>query len=172
MTNDRLLMPAEVAELFRVDDFLPVPGASPSFSRRVFRQVEVTAGCWYWHGTLDANGYGVIGRGQRGAGNLPAHSAVWQLLVGPIPEEMVFDHLCRNHACVNPEHGEIVTRVENIQRGYGLSTLHRLRSTCPYGHPKDGVTGGRGSKRRHRYCKTCARAKSHAAHHAKKGIAV
>jgi hypothetical protein len=162
--REPLLTPGEVAALFRVDEFLPVPGVSESFAARVFSKVEVTTGCWYWHGAVSPKGYGVIGRGVRGAGNMAAHSAVWQLLVGPIPESLTFDHLCRNHPCVNPEHGEIVTRGENIRRGFGMSTRHRLRATCRRGHLKDGMTGARGG-RRHRYCKTCARAKSAARYH-------
>jgi hypothetical protein len=137
---------------------LPVPGTSPSFAERVFTYVDASGDCWEWTGTKDDGGYGVIGRGGRGSGNMPAHCAVWLLLVGPIPEGMQYDHLCRNHGCVFPGgHGEIVTPEENKRRGFSPPVLYSLRETCESGHPLDGRLGGRGGKARHRYCKTCAR---------------
>ena len=46
-----------------------------------------------------------------------AHRVYYERYRGPIPENMVIDHLCRNTACVNPDHMEVVTQTENIQRG-------------------------------------------------------
>ena len=152
-------------------ELLMVPNTSDTFAARVFSYVEVTAGCWYWTGTLDRHGYGLIGRGQRGKGLMPAHCAVWRLLVGPIPAGMVFDHLCRNHPCVNPEHGEIVTLEENKRRGFGPAMLHARNPLCRQGHPKDGVLGARGGRQHNRYCKTCARAKAAAYHHRMRTVA-
>lgn len=157
-----LLTPAEVAALFRVER------TSESFARRVLSRIDVSGDCWEWTGTIDAAGYGILGRGRRGAGNIAAHRAVHELLVGPIPNGMQFDHLCRNHACVNPDHGEIVSPDENKQRGYGVGRMHAARTHCNHGHPLDGTTGARGGPR-HRYCKTCARTKVNAYRHAKKG---
>lgn len=139
---------------------LPVPRTNHTFARRVFAYVDASGDCWEWTGTTDDNGYGIIGRGGRGGGNLRAHSAVWQLLVGAIPDGMVFDHLCRNRPCVNPDHGEIVTPGENTKRGYGVSRGLGARKVCNYGHPLDGITFVNG--RAIRYCKTCARSKMRA----------
>ena len=97
---------------------LPVPGTSPSFAERVFTYVDASGDCWEWTGAKDQNGYGVIGRGGRGTGNMPAHCAAWSLLVGPIPDGMQYDHLCRRHDCVFPGHGEIVTAEINKARGF------------------------------------------------------
>jgi hypothetical protein len=138
---------------------LPVPRTSATFAFRVFSYIDASGDCWEWTGTLDPKGYGVIGRGGRGAGNIGAHRAVWELLVGPIPDGLQLDHLCRNHACVNPDHLEPVTAEENKRRGFGLAVLHSLRDTCPSGHPKDGVTYLKDGTS-HRYCKTCARLKT------------
>jgi hypothetical protein len=140
---------------------LPVPRTSPSFAERVFTYVDAAGSCcWEWTGTKDEKGYGVIGRGGRGTGTMPAHCAVWELLVGPIPKGMHYDHLCRNHGCVNPDHGEIVTPEENKRRGYGIAVLYAKRGTCGSGHPLDGRLGARGGRETCRYCKTCARNKA------------
>jgi hypothetical protein len=149
------------------DVLFPIPRTSLSFPMRLFSRVLITPGCWWWLGTLDGHGYGVLGRGSRGAGNIGAHRAMWELLIGPVPDGMVFDHLCRNPPCVNPEHGEIVTPGENTRRGYSASVLHSLRDTCGEGHPKDGWTKRRTGSA-HRYCKTCARRKSLARYYGKK----
>lgn len=152
-----LLTPAEVATMFRIE------GASKSFANRVFAKVDASGDCWEWTRATN-KGYGVIGRGGRDVGLMQAHRAVYELLVGPIPPGMQYDHLCRNPGCVNPDHGEIVTAAENKRRGYGPAILHSRRDLCPKGHPKDGMTGGRGSPRIHRYCKTCARANANLQH--------
>ncbi len=134
--------------------FFKVAGATTSFADRVFSYVDVghPAGCWWWTGATDEHGYGYIGRGRRGSGNIAAYRAVWELLVGPIPGGMSFDHRCLNHSCVNPDHGEIVPGRVNTSRGW-LASSHRRRTTCHYGHPLDG----RHSTRGWRYCKTCTR---------------
>lgn len=140
----------DIAELL-----LPVPGTSKTFARRVFHYLDASGDCWEWTGGQDGRGYGVIGRGGAGGGLIRAHSAVWQLLVGAIPDGMVFDHLCRNRSCANPDHGEIVPPGENTKRGYGASSGLGDREVCGFGHPLDGMRRSRG--RKVRYCKTCAR---------------
>jgi len=148
-------LPPEITDLL-----LPVPGTSQTFARRVFSYVDF-GDCWEWTGTLGAYGYGVIGRGVRGSGNMPAHHAVWEMLVGPIPAEMNYDHLCKNHACVNPDHAEIVTPAVNTSRGW-RPKMFKARMVCEFGHPLDGR---RRSKKRdgQRHCKTCNRERMRAA---------
>lgn len=142
---------------------LPVPGTSPSFAERVFTYVDASGDCWEWTGAKDQNGYGVIGRGGRGTGNMPAHCAAWSLLVGPIPDGMQYDHLCRRHDCVFPGHGEIVTAEINKARGFSPAVLYSKRDTCNFGHPLDGRTKDSKSGKMIRYCKTCKREKMRAA---------
>jgi hypothetical protein len=139
---------------------LPVRGTNHTFARRVFAYVDASGDCWEWTGTIRDDGYGTIGKGGRGAGNMVAHKAVRELLVGSYPDEMVHDHLCRNRSCVNPDHGEIVTPGENTKRGYGASGLNRRRKTCKRGHPLDGRS--RSGKRTVRYCKICTRERGRA----------
>jgi hypothetical protein len=72
-------------------------------------------GCWNWTGALSRNGYGRFGP-QAGL-TVGAHRFAYELLVGPIPEGLDLDHLCRNRRCVNPAHLEPVGRSENLARG-------------------------------------------------------
>jgi hypothetical protein len=68
-----------------------------------------------------------------------AHNYFYLKLVGPIPEGLELDHLCRNPGCINPNHLEPVTRRENLLRGKTIAAEHHQRTTCstcgrPYSH--------------------------------------
>lgn len=82
---------------------------------RFLDKVEATLLCWHWRGALSSQGYGVfyLSRGRY----CLAHRFSYETFVGPIPLGLVLDHLCRDRACVNPEHVEPVTNAENIRRG-------------------------------------------------------
>lgn len=46
-----------------------------------------------------------------------AYRVTYEHFVGPIPEGMTIDHLCKQTDCINPFHLEVVTRAENGRRG-------------------------------------------------------
>jgi hypothetical protein len=72
-------------------------------------------GCWLWTGGKNGDGYGNFrdeNRVSRGA-----HRWSYEYFVGPVPQGLDLDHLCRNRACVHPEHLEPVSHRENGHRG-------------------------------------------------------
>lgn len=70
-------------------------------------------GCWIWTGALTGAGYGQFGGGGKKS---YTHRWAYQAHVGPIPDGLELDHLCRVRACCNPDHLEPVTHEENTRR--------------------------------------------------------
>ena len=107
-------------------------------------------GCWEWT-AAKSKGYGHVrcdGRWQA------AYRVAYELLVGPIPEGLHVDHLCRNPACVNPSHLEPVTLAENTRRGFSPPALAARQELCVNGHPFDRV-----DRRGQRVCSVCSRSR-------------
>lgn len=69
--------------------------------------------CWPWLGSKTAKGYGHLVVNRK---SVYGHRWSYENHVGPIPEGMEIDHLCRNQSCVNPAHLEPVTTAENLRR--------------------------------------------------------
>lgn len=97
---------------------------------------EPMSGCWLWTGGTTRSGYGVYGKPQT-----TAHRVSYELHVGPIPSGHDMDHLCRNRACVNPDHLEPVSHHENMRRSFlarngeiksdRCGTWNRYQAGCP-----------------------------------------
>lgn len=119
--------------------------------------VDPETGCWNWTAGVDGKGYGLyyvkLANGRWTTRR--AHRVVYELVNGPITSETL-DHLCRNPACVNPDHLEEVSNRENVLRGEGFAACNARKTHCPRGHPYDEVntyrkpSGGR-------HCRKCRR---------------
>lgn len=84
--------------------------------QRFWMKVNKTSTCWLWTAATQQKGYGIFGVGT--GRTTPAHRYSYELHVGPIPEGMQIDHLCRVRSCVNPAHLEVVTPLQNVRRGW------------------------------------------------------
>lgn len=114
--------------------------------------VTVEGGCWEWQAAR-SQGYGkYVQRTSRPKKYVGAHRFSYEFFVGPIPEGLQIDHLCRNRACVNPAHLEPVTNQENSRRG----AKGRLVTVCAQGHHYDEANTGY-KKSGRRYCRACAK---------------
>lgn len=84
---------------------------------------------------------------------LYAHRASYEMFVGPIPEGLHLDHLCRVTLCVRPGHLEPVTLRENTLRGRA-GDYQRAKTHCPSGHEytEENMFN---SPKGHRICKPC-----------------
>ena len=101
------------------------------------RVVLSTDGCWRWTGAKNHKGYGHLNV----AGSMvKAHRFAYEVFVGPIPDGLHIDHLCRVRECVNPAHLEPVTCRENLLRGETANARRAALTVCERGlHPFDAI---------------------------------
>ena len=126
--------------------------------KRFFAKVEKRDGCWIWT-AYKSNGYGrFVYQGKQWL----AHRWLYEQTRGAIEVGLQLDHLCRNPACVNPDHLEPVTNKENQRRGIGsiMNTIRAKKIThCPKGH-EYSFQNTYITKKNTRFCRMCARDKA------------
>jgi len=82
--------------------------------------------CIRWTGAHGPKGYGRISVGGK---TRIVHRVAYEALVGPIPSGLEIDHLCRVRDCINVQHLEPVTHLENVRR------RRDNPDECANGHP-------------------------------------
>lgn len=87
-----------------------------------------TNGCHVWLGARFTAGYGAIHVGGK---EQYVHRVIYELRHGKISTDLQIDHLCRNRACANIDHLEVVSQTENVRRGaatrLSLSEVREIR---------------------------------------------
>lgn len=116
--------------------------------------VDPATECWNWQWTK-SDGYGMVWTPN---GMRRAHRVYYERARGLIPEGYDIDHLCRNKACVNPDHLEAVPHRENVRRGMAQWAENARTQTCKHGHPMTPEnTYNNPSRKGFKVCRTCFR---------------
>ena len=141
-----------------------IPIRSPESLERLWGHVDrsgpvspfVGGRCWVWTARVHGAGYAYLSVGGK---KVRVHRLTYELLVGPIPDGLELDHLCRVRHCVNPAHLEPVTHAVNMDRGEIRERQHeamRAITHCPRGHAYDEANTYV-NPRGERNCRACAR---------------
>lgn len=104
-------------------------------ARCVYEDRGYLTPCRIFTGYCTPDGYGQVGEGRHRL--LRTHRVTYEHYVGPIPEGLELDHLCRVPACCEVTHLEAVTSSENKLRGTGPDVTRARYAAithCPYGH--------------------------------------
>lgn len=140
-----------IERMKRLTSEAPAPAGAP-----------VEGPCWIWQGAVTSHGYGQVHVSHEPGGvSRPGHvhRIGYEELVGPVPEGLQLDHLCRVRRCWNPAHLEPVTARENALRGEGHAARNAAKTECPAGHdltdPANVYLNPRDPN--HRQCRECRR---------------
>ncbi len=144
-----------------------------NFAERM-RQMERQHGpdaCWTWPGKLRRDGYArTFYEGRWDS----VHRLAYLIRRGHLPSsDLDIDHLCRNRACFNPAHLEVVTPRTNVLRGVSIQAQNARKTHCVHGH-EFTVENTERRPNGHRACRACAKARHPGLHgrnktHCKRG---
>jgi hypothetical protein len=121
---------------------------------RFWQKVSIQEnGCWLWDAGISNHGYSEFSLDGK---MIKGHQFAYEHFRGSIPEGLEPDHLCRNRACVNPWHMELVVHIENCNRGE-VGKHNRDKTHCPHGHLYDESNTYYAPGVTNRQCRICKR---------------
>lgn len=94
------------------------PGA---IARRFWEKVVKGESCWGWTGSIRQGAKGGYANFHVIDRDVVAHRYSYEIHKGPIPPEMVVDHICHNRTCVNPDHLRLATNKQNAENRAGAN---------------------------------------------------
>ena len=122
---------------------------------RIFSRVtRIANGCWEWQGMVSDRGYALM---KIGGKEVKVHQVAYRLFIGEIPAGLELHHRCENKRCVNPEHLDLLSRLEHLEmHPNNVTLLNRAKTHCEHGH---AFTPGNTILRRNggRDCRECNR---------------
>lgn len=136
------------------------------------------SGCWIWLGTTSWSGYGSLMFKGR---HIRAHRASWELVNGPMPEDLQACHTCDIPSCINPAHIWPGTRSDNMKDAVRKGRCqippnprwNAFKTHCKRGH--EFTSENTGSANNHgapaRVCRVCAQMRQ-AAYRARKSVTI
>lgn len=133
-----------------------IPALTQAQIARFWSRVEKQpgCGCWVWRGTAH-HGYGTVSFFDRW---YAAHRVALALSGVKLVPGLVSDHICRNRACVNPQHLEQITNRDNLLRGIGPAAVNARKALCIRGHVLTPAKRGR-------ECRLCRRERERHRHY-------
>lgn len=112
--------------------------------RAILDRLDRSGTCWLWLGPLDARGRGRVWRGGK---IMLHHRAVWEILVGTIPDGKLLCHHCDNPRCANPEHLYVGDGKSNVADMFRRGRAWQLRE------PERVRDSGRRMGQRNTWCR-------------------
>lgn len=97
---------------------------------RFWERLVLVGECWIFTGAKNEDGYGKV----KLDGHWRAHRYAWSVLRGEIPDGLELDHLCRNRACVNPDHLDPVPGAVNTARASKATYVGGVQVRCLRDH--------------------------------------
>ena len=143
----------------------------PDIDREFFlKKVEKTETCWLWRGAMKNTGYGEMTLRVNGKKKyFRAHRVSFKIFKDEELEQgLVIDHICRNKACVNPEHlRQVSYRTNVLENSVAPAALNSAKVMCPRGHLYDEANTSFNSSNG-RLCNECNRISSISYYHKNK----
>lgn len=96
--------------------------------------------CWIWLHAKSGEGYAETSKDYK---TLLVHRLKYEAKYGPLSDDKELDHLCRQRACINPDHLELVPHKVNMQRGINAKITQKdadeIRELAGFGMTHESI---------------------------------